>query len=106
MASLNRATIIGTLGKDPELRSHPGRGGCHRIQYQHQRQDQGQGRDVGGAYGVAPGYSLGQICGGRLGYLPKGKLVYIEGRLQTRKWQDNSGVERFTTRSLVKRCRC
>ena len=97
MASLNRAMIIGSLGKDPELRYTPA--GVAVAGFNVATSDKIKGKE--GAWEERTEWhrvtlwgKLAEIAGE---YLAKGKLVYIEGRLQTRKWADKDGVERFTT---------
>jgi single-strand DNA-binding protein len=97
MYSLNRATILGNLTRDPELRQTPnGQNVCSFGVATNrawngadgQRQEQTEFHNV-----VAWG-KLAEICGQ---YLTKGKKVYIEGRLQTRDWEGQDGVRRYRT---------
>jgi single-strand DNA-binding protein len=97
MYSLNRATILGNLTRDPELRQTPnGQQVCsfgvatNRAWSGNdgQRQEQSEFHNI-----VAWG-KLAEICGQ---YLTKGKKVYLEGRLQTRDWEGQDGVRRYRT---------
>jgi len=97
MASLNKVMLIGNLGKDPEVRYTPS--GTAVASFNLATSDRvknksGEWEDRTEWHRVTLWARLAEIAGE---YLSKGKTVYIEGRLQTRKWQDNSGNERYTT---------
>jgi len=97
MASLNKVMLIGNLGKDPEVRYTPS--GQAVTSFNLATSDKfknksGEWEERTEWHRVTLWARLAEIAGE---YLSKGKTVYIEGRLQTRKWQDNSGNERYTT---------
>jgi single-strand DNA-binding protein len=98
MASLNKVILIGNLGADPETRYAPsGDAICNlRIATTETWKDKstGEKREATEWHRVAMFGRLAEIAAQ---YLRKGSQVYIEGRLQTRKWQDNDGQDRYTT---------
>jgi len=75
MAGVNKVIIVGNLGNDPEVRYAANGSAIANIS-------------------IAMFNRLGEIAGE---YLRKGSKVYVEGKLQTRKWQDNNGQDRYTT---------
>ena len=91
---MNKVFLVGRLTRDPELRTLPsgkpvanfvvatneyrGNGAAERTEY----------------HNLVAWDRLAEICGQ---YLNKGKLIYIEGRLQTRSWEDKDGNKRYTT---------
>ena len=94
---VNRAILVGRLGRDPEVR-YTGSGTAvanFSIATDERWTDQGGQRKTRTEWHriVAWG-KLAEICGQ---YLKKGKLVYIEGRIQTREWDDRDGNKRSTT---------
>ena len=98
MASINRATIIGNVGRDPELRySAAGAAVCNiTVATSRNWKDKTSGEKVEETewHRVVFYDRLAEIAGE---YLKKGRSVYVEGRLKTRKWTDKDGVERYTT---------
>lgn len=98
MASLNKVILIGNLGADPETRYAPsGDAICNlRIATTETWKDKqtGEKREATEWHRVAMFGRLAEIAAQ---YLRKGSQVYIEGRLQTRKWQDKDGQDRYTT---------
>ena len=98
MASINRATIIGNVGRDPELRySAAGAAVCNvtiATSRQWKSKDSGEKVEETEWHRVVFYDRLAEIAGE---YLKKGRSVYVEGRLKTRKWTDKEGVERYTT---------
>ena len=97
MASLNKVMLIGNLGKDPELRYTAG--GTAVASFSLATSDRIKGKDGNWEektewHNITLWARLAEIAGE---YLSKGKTVYIEGRLQTRKWQDKDGKDRYTT---------
>jgi len=101
--SVNKVILVGNLGKDPEIRRHPGRA----ADCQSERRDLGklarQGdRRAQGKDRVASGRDLQRrLCKVAEQYLKKGAKVYIEGQLQTRKWTDQSGAEKYSTEVVL-----
>lgn len=98
MASLNKVLLIGHLGKDPETRFMPnGDAVCSlTVATSESWKDKstGEKREATEWHRVVMFRKLAEIAGQ---YLKKGSLVYLEGSLKTRKWQDKEGVERYTT---------
>lgn len=98
MASVNKVILVGNLGADPELRySTGGSPICNiRLATTESWKDKATGvkREQTEWHRVVLYKQLAEIAGR---YLKKGSQVFVEGRLKTRKWQDRSGVERFTT---------
>ena len=97
MASLNKVMLIGNLGKDPEVRytqSGTAVASFSMATTEKFKSKAGEWEDRTEWHNVTVWGRLAEISGE---YLSKGKPVYIEGRLQTRKWQDREGVDRYTT---------
>ncbi|HYP68802.1 MAG TPA: single-stranded DNA-binding protein [Thiobacillaceae bacterium] len=97
MASLNKVMLIGNLGADPEMRYMPSGDAIAnlRIATSEKFKDKnGDKQERTEWHRVALFGKLGEIAGQ---YLKKGSSVYIEGRIQTRKWQDKEGQDRYTT---------
>ena len=98
MASVNKVILIGNLGADPENRAMPsGEAVCNiRLATTESWKDKstGEKREVTEWHRVVLYRKLAEIAGQ---YLKKGSQVYIEGRIRTRKWQDQSGAERSST---------
>ena len=98
MASVNRVTIIGNLGKDPETRYAPSGDAVTNITVATTEtwkdKATGEKREATEWHRVVFFGKLAEIAGQ---YLKKGSQVYLEGKLKTRKWQDKDGAERYTT---------
>ena len=97
MASLNKVMLIGNLGKDPEVRytaSGQAVAGFSLATTEKFKGKSGEWEERTEWHNITLWGKLAEIAGE---YLAKGKTVYIEGRLQTRKWQDKSGNDRYTT---------
>ena len=98
MLSLNRATIIGNLTRDPELRYTPNGSAVASFGVATNRsyvdQATGEKKDSVEFHDVVTWGKLAEICGQ---ILAKGRKVYIEGRLQTRQWEGQDGVRRQKT---------
>lgn len=97
MASLNKVALIGHLGKDPEIRytqSGTAVAGFSLATSERFKNKGGEWEDRTEWHNITLWGRLAEIAGE---YLLKGKMVYIEGRLQTRKWQDKEGRDRYTT---------
>lgn len=103
MASVNKVTLIGNLGRDPETRTFQNGGKvCNlRIATSETWKDRntGERKERTEWHSVAITNSTLVDIADR--YLSKGSKVYIEGKLQTRKWQDQSGQDRYSTEVVV-----
>ncbi|MGL4667437.1 MAG: single-stranded DNA-binding protein [Saezia sp.] len=98
MASVNKVILIGNLGRDPEVRySASGAAICNMTIATSRRwkdKNTNEWNEETEWHRVAMFNRLAEVAGE---YLKKGSPVYIEGRLQTRKWQDKDGQDRYTT---------
>jgi len=97
MASLNKVMLIGNLGKDPEVRYTAAGTAVASFSVatsEKYKNKNGEWEEKTEWHNVTLWARLAEIAGE---YLAKGKTVYIEGRLQTRKWQDKDGKDRYTT---------
>ena len=97
MASVNKVILIGNLGKDPETRYMPNGDAVTNITVattETWKDKNGEKQEKTEWHRVTFYRKLAEIAGE---YLKKGRSVYVEGRLETRKWTDKSGVERYTT---------
>ncbi len=105
--SVNKVILVGNLGRDPEVRTfqNGGRVVNLRIATSETWKDRntGERREKTEWHSVAIfNEALGKIAEQ---YLRKGSTVYIEGQLETRKWQDQNGQDRYTTEVVVKQFR-
>lgn len=97
MASVNKVILIGNLGRDPETRYTADGAAITNITIATSRKykdSSGQQQEETEWHRVAFFGRLAEIAGE---YLKKGRPVYVEGRLRTRKWQDKEGQDRYTT---------
>ncbi|MDF1566334.1 MAG: single-stranded DNA-binding protein [Deltaproteobacteria bacterium] len=95
--SVNKAIIIGNLGKDPEVRYTTGGSAvCNfTVATNEQWKDKGgQKQERTEWHRIVTWGRTAELCGE---YLSKGRTVYVEGRIQTRDWQDRDGNKRYTT---------
>lgn len=102
MPSLNKVIIIGHLGQDAEVRYTPsGTSVCNfSIATSEKWKDKsGEYQERTEWHRIVAFGRLGEICGE---YLTKGKLAYIEGRLQTRSWEDKDGQKKYTTEIVAR----
>ena len=102
MASVNKVIVIGNLGRDPEIRYTPNGNAVCNVSVATTRtwkaKDSGDKVEETEWHRVVFYDRLAEIAGE---YLKKGRSVYVEGRLKTRKWQDKDGVEKFTTEIIA-----
>ncbi len=102
MASVNKVILIGNLGRDPEVRYAPSGSAICNVTIATSRQwknkDSGERQEETEWHRVVFYDRLAEIAGE---YLKKGKSVYVEGRLKTRKWTDKDGVEKYTTEIIA-----
>ncbi len=94
---LNKAILIGNLGRDPEVRYTPG--GLAVANFSMATSEtwtnkEGEKETRTEWHRIVAWGKLGEICGE---YLSKGKQIYIEGRIQNREWEDKEGNKRYTT---------
>ena len=102
--SVNKVIIVGNLGKDPEVRNFPNGGKvCNfsvatsetwRDRNSGEKQDRTQWHNV--SILSEPLVNIAES------YLKKGSKVYLEGQLETRKWQDNNGADRYSTEVVLR----
>jgi single-strand DNA-binding protein len=98
MASVNKVIIVGNLGRDPEVRSFPS--GDRVANVTVATTDKWKDKQTGEMREATEWHRV--VFNGRLAeiaeqYLRKGSQVYVEGSLRTRKWTDQSGVEKYST---------
>lgn len=98
MAGVNKVILVGRLGKDPEVRYTPS--GAAVANFTMATSEEWKDKNTGEKqertewHKVVAWRRLGEVCGE---YLHKGSQIYIEGRLQTRAWEDRDGNKRYTT---------
>ncbi|EEX42897.1 single-stranded DNA-binding protein [Vibrio furnissii] len=99
---VNKVILVGNLGSDPEVRYMPSGGAVANITVATSEtwrdKATGEQREKTEWHRVALYGKLAEVAGE---YLRKGSQVYIEGQLQTRKWQDQSGQDRYSTEVVV-----
>lgn len=103
MASLNKVMLIGNLGRDPEVRYTPGGTAVASFPLatsEKFKNKNGEFEEKTEWHNVVLWGRQAEIAGE---YLAKGRTVFIEGRLQTRKWQDKDGRDRWTTEVVGER---
>jgi len=95
---VNKVILVGNLGRDPEIRYSPGGSAVATVSLatteSWKDRDSGERQEKTEWHRIVFFGRLAEIAGE---YLKKGSQVYVEGRLQTRKWQDQSGNDRYTT---------
>ncbi|OFQ18016.1 single-stranded DNA-binding protein [Haemophilus sp. HMSC073C03] len=98
MAGINKVIIVGNLGNDPEIRTMPNGEQVANITVATSEswtdKNTGERKEAVEWHRIVLYRRLAEIAAQ---YLHKGSQVYIEGRLKTRKWQDNNGQDRYTT---------
>jgi len=102
MASVNKVILIGNLGRDPEVRYTPSGSAVCNVSVATTRnwknKDSGERMEETEWHRVVFFDRLAEIAGE---YLKKGRSVYVEGRLKTRKWQDKDGKDQYTTEVMA-----
>jgi single-strand DNA-binding protein len=102
MASVNKVIIVGNLGRDPETRSMANGEAVTNIAVatteSWKDKNSGEKKELTEWHRITFYRKLAEIASQ---YLKKGSQVYIEGRLQTRKWTDKENVERYTTEIIA-----
>ena len=97
MAGVNKVILVGNLGKDPEIRYTPGGVAVANFTLatsENWTSKEGKKETKTEWHRIVSFGRLAEICGE---YLNKGKQVYIEGKIQTRQWEDKDGNKRYTT---------
>lgn len=101
-ASVNKAIIVGNLGKDPEIRYFPDGSPTATLSVATTSawndKNTGEKKEHTEWHRIVLYGRQAEICAQ---YLSKGKQVYIEGRLQTRQWEDKEGIKRYTTEIIA-----
>ena len=98
----NLVILIGNLGSDPDVRKTSGGDTVTTFRVattERWKGKDGQMQEQTEWHSCVAWRRLGEICGE---YLSKGSKVYVEGKLQTRKWQDQNGNDRYTTEIIVR----
>ena len=102
--SLNKVMLIGNLGADPEIRSFQNGGKVANLRIA--TSETWKDRNTGERQERTEWHTVAIFSEGLVGvverYLRKGSKVYIEGQLQTRKWQDQSGNDRYSTEVVIR----
>lgn len=100
--SINKVILVGNLGKDPEMRYMPNGNAVANLTLatteSWKDKQTGERKEKTEWHRLTVFRRLGEMCGE---YLKKGTKIYIEGRLQTRKWQGQDGQDRYTTEIIV-----
>jgi len=98
MAGINKAILIGNLGRDPEVRYTANGTAVANFSIatteRWKDRESGEQKEQTEWHRIVAFGRLGEICGQ---YLSRGKQVYIEGKIQTREWEDKEGNKRYTT---------
>ena len=98
MASVNKVIIVGNLGRDPEIRTFPSGDQVANVTVattdKWKDKQTGEMKEATEWHRITFNGRLAEIAGQ---YLRKGSQVYVEGSLRTRKWTDQSGVEKYST---------
>ena len=102
MASINKVILVGNLGRDPEVRYTTDNSAIANVSIattdRYKDKATGEQKEITEWHRVVFFNRLGEIAAG---YLKKGSQVYIEGKLRTRKWTDNNGVEKYSTEIIA-----
>lgn len=97
MSGINKVILVGRLGADPEVKTVSGGNTVARLSLatsENWTDREGQRQERTEWHRVVVWGKLAELCGK---YLNKGRQVYVEGRLQTRSWEDQQGQKRYTT---------
>ena len=98
MASVNRVIVLGNLGRDPEIRYTSDERAIANLSLatssRYKDKSSGELKEQTEWHKIVLYNRLAEVA---REYLKKGQSVYVEGRLQTRKWQDQNGQDRYTT---------
>jgi single-strand DNA-binding protein len=98
MRGVNRVILIGTLGREPETKTFPNGGSVTNFAIATSEawtdKTTGERKEITEWHNISANGKLGEIA---QQYLKKGSKVYIDGSIRTRKWQDQSGQDRYAT---------
>lgn len=97
MSGINKVILIGRLGADPEVKTVTGGNNVARLSLatsENWTDREGQRQERTEWHRIVVWGKLAELCGK---YLTKGRQVYVEGRLQTRSWEDQQGQKKYTT---------
>ena len=98
MRGVNKAILVGVLGRDPETKTFPNGGSLTQFSIatteKWKDKNSGERKEHTEWHRIVASNRLGEIA---QQYLKKGSKVYIEGKLKTRQWTDQNGQERYTT---------
>ncbi|MGE4132439.1 MAG: single-stranded DNA-binding protein [Bdellovibrionales bacterium] len=97
MSGINKVILIGRLGADPEVKTITGGNNVARLSVatsENWTDREGQKQERTEWHRIVVWGKLAELCGK---YLSKGRQVYVEGRLQTRSWEDQQGQKRYAT---------
>ena len=104
MASVNKVILVGNLGKDPESRSFANGGKV--VSFSVATSESWKDKSSGDRKEKTEWHNVSIFAEGLAGvaekYLRKGSKVYVEGQLETRKWQDQSGADRYSTEVVLR----
>ena len=102
MGGINKVILVGRLGKDPEIRYTPSGAAVANFTIatseEWKDKNTGEKQEKTEWHRIVAWRRLGEICGE---YLHKGSQVYIEGKIQTRSWDDRDGNKRYTTEIIA-----
>ncbi len=101
MSSVNKVILVGRLGRDPEVRYTPSGAPVANFSLatgETWKDKNGERQERTEWHNIVAWNKLAETCGQ---YLTKGKLIYIEGKLQTREWTDRDGNKRKTTEVIA-----
>ena len=102
MSGINKAIVVGRLGSDPEVKTTSGGHNVARLSVattEKWSNAEGQRQERTEWHRVVVWGKMAEICGR---YLSKGRQIYVEGRLQTRSWEDQQGVKRYSTEIVAR----
>jgi len=102
MPSINKVTLLGNLGRDPEMKyTQTGKSICNfsMATTESWKDQSGNWKNKTEWHNVQVWGKLAEICGERL---YKGDMVYVEGKVQTRSWEDNDGAKRYKTEIVAR----
>lgn len=105
MSSVNKAILVGRMGKDPETRYLPNGDAVTNITLatsETWKDKNGEKQEKTEWHRVTFYRKLAEIAGE---YLKKGSMIYVEGRIETKKWQDKDGQDRYTTEIIANEMR-